>query len=178
MMSDIYYFAYGSNMSSARLNARVPSAKSLGVFHIPGFHLDFSMHGFDDSAKCNANKCNANNSHINSNNTEHKIYGIIFTMAEHERVHLDHAEQLGEGYELIETIAYDDHGNIQECFLYTALRKHEHLKPYCWYKNHVITGAKEAQLPSHIIEHIESFETMRDPDEQRHQEQMAIHSNR
>ena len=48
-----YYFAYGSNMSRARLQERVPEARSLGRAQLPGFGLRWNKPGRDDSGKAN-----------------------------------------------------------------------------------------------------------------------------
>ncbi|TNF88372.1 MAG: gamma-glutamylcyclotransferase, partial [Gammaproteobacteria bacterium] len=44
-MDSLYYFAYGSNMSPARLQARVPSARPLGVYRLKGHRLSFHKRG-------------------------------------------------------------------------------------------------------------------------------------
>jgi len=163
-------------MSSARLQARVPSAKPIGIYQLENFKLDFSMHGFDDSAKCNILPCTENGS----------VYGVLFLIDAAERIHLDKAEQLGEGYELIESSVYlhkthsdkPQHIEVnqhQPCFFYTALRTHNHLKPYHWYKHHVVFGAEEAGLPACSIQALQAFDSIDDHDRERHQEQMAIY---
>ena len=47
------YFAYGSNMSSARLRDRIPDAQSIGRAHWPGMRLAFNKVGVDGSGKAN-----------------------------------------------------------------------------------------------------------------------------
>ena len=47
------YFAYGSNMSSARLRERVPAARSLGRGQLAGFRLAWNRPGQDGSGKAN-----------------------------------------------------------------------------------------------------------------------------
>ncbi len=163
----IYYFAYGSNMSTARLQARVPSAKCLGVYSLPGYTLDFSMHGFDDSAKCNGRQ---------TNNPNDQLYGVLFSMLDNERPILDFHEQLGEGYEIIDTIVFDENAQAHPCFVYTALRLQKHLQPFDWYRHHVLFGAKEAGLPQHVIEYINNTTAIVDQDHQRAEEQMSIYT--
>jgi hypothetical protein len=48
------YFAYGSNMETARLRERMPSAKPLGVAKLSGHELRFHKRSKDGSGKCNA----------------------------------------------------------------------------------------------------------------------------
>ncbi len=47
------YFAYGSNMTSARLRARIPSARSVGAARIDGRRLVCNKRGRDGSGKAN-----------------------------------------------------------------------------------------------------------------------------
>ncbi|MCK5881927.1 MAG: gamma-glutamylcyclotransferase [Sinobacterium sp.] len=154
-------------MSSARLQARVPSAKRIGVYALNGYVLDFSMHGFDDSAKCNGRK---------TNNHEDDLFGVLFSMNANERHILDFNEQLGEGYEIINTAVTNNSGESQPCFLYTALRLQEHLLPFSWYHHHVLFGAQEAGLPTNAIQSISRMRSTPDKDTKRHQEQMAIYN--
>lgn len=51
---NILYFAYGSNMSSARLRARVPSCRPIGIAFLPGHELRFHKRSKDGSGKCDA----------------------------------------------------------------------------------------------------------------------------
>jgi gamma-glutamylcyclotransferase len=46
-------FAYGSNMLSARLRERVPSARPAGTACLPGFSLRWHKVSVDGSGKCN-----------------------------------------------------------------------------------------------------------------------------
>ena len=48
------YFAYGSNMLTARLRERMPSCKPLGIAKLPGHALRFHKRSKDQSGKCNA----------------------------------------------------------------------------------------------------------------------------
>ena len=47
------YFAYGSNMSSNRLRARVPEARTIGRAHLNGWRLAFNKPGRDGTGKAN-----------------------------------------------------------------------------------------------------------------------------
>ena len=49
------------------------------------------------------------------------------------------------------------------------------LRPYHWYKRHVLIGARENNLPAEYIEHIEAIEAIDDPDKQRCSREIAIY---
>jgi hypothetical protein len=50
-MGDFVYFAYGSNMLTARLRERCPSARPLGLAAAPGYGVAFNKQGMDGSGK-------------------------------------------------------------------------------------------------------------------------------
>ena len=57
----VVYFAYGSNMSTARLRKRMPSCKPIGIATLPGHALRFHKRSTDKSGKCNAFASGNNN---------------------------------------------------------------------------------------------------------------------
>ena len=49
------------------------------------------------------------------------------------------------------------------------------LNPYNWYKEHVLRGARENNLPHDYISIIEKIESLPDPDMDRHEQELAIY---
>ena len=85
----LHYFAYGSNMSIARLRSRVPSARSLGCCRLEEHDLRFHKAGRDGSAKCDA---------LHTGRKQDLVHGVLFRIDALERPALDMAEGLGHGY--------------------------------------------------------------------------------
>jgi hypothetical protein len=85
----VVYFAYGSNLSTARLRKRMPSCKPLGIATLPGHALRFHKRSRDMSGKCNAFASGNNN----------RVIGVLFSFDSAERAKLDEAEGVGAGYE-------------------------------------------------------------------------------
>ena len=81
----VVYFAYGSNMSTARLRKRMPSCKPLGIATLPGHALRFHKRSKDKSGKCNAFASGNDNS----------VIGVLFSFDPAERAKLDEAEGVG-----------------------------------------------------------------------------------
>lgn len=162
------YFAYGSNMSTARLRQRVPSAVPLGC-HILGEHdLRFHKVSRDGSGKCDA---------FSTSDHRDEVYGALFGIDEDEKVSLDRAEGLGFDYEekMVKVIASD--GVIRSAVTYIAIRIDETIRPYTWYLNHVLVGATETGLPeAYIQEKIMAVESTEDSNRERDASQRAIHS--
>ena len=161
------YFAYGSNLSIARLRARVPSADPLGCHVLEGHDLRFHKVGRDGSAKGDA--------YFSATSTD-VIYGVLFEICASEKPALDLAEGLGNGYE-IKTISVTAlNGFTRSAFTYQATHIDCKLKPYSWYMNHVLIGARESHLPEDYIQRkILSIESIEDNDKMRCALESAIH---
>ena len=154
------YFAYGSNMSTARLRQRMPSCEPLGVATLPGHALRFHKRSVDGSGKCNAFAASA----------EDQVIGVLFSFDPVERARLDRAEGLGKGYDYATVTVIDDKGRRRKVLTYLATADYidDVLKPYGWYKDHVLTGATEHGLPpEYISDYIQAIEATGDPDEKR-----------
>ena len=136
------YFAYGSNMSLARIKERVPSAHRLGAYFLEGRDLRFHKAGKDGSGKCDAFSTSGNE----------RVYGALYEINPDEKPALDRAEGLGVEYSEKLVSVTNDQGETIEAFTYFALKIDDSLKPYTWYLNHVLIGARESQLPENYIQ--------------------------
>lgn len=150
------YFAYGSNMFLGWLRSRVPSAKFLQVIKLSGYTLKFHKRSTDGSGKCNA---------LQTGKVDDVIYGILYEIDKREKHRLDEAEGLGKGYneKIIELV------DGLKAFIYIADKNYinDGLKPFVWYKDIVVAGAKQNSLPDDYIKVLKSIETQNDPDKQR-----------
>lgn len=162
----IKYFAYGSNMSLSRLRERTPSAKRIGIYTLGAHTLRFHKVSRDKSAKCDA---------FHTQNPNDFIVGVLFEIETAEKKDLDKAEGLGLAYEEKIVVVVDDEGVEVSATTYYATEIDATLKPYSWYKNHVLIGAKEAALPEFYIQNIDAVECIEDPDQARAAQQRAIH---
>jgi hypothetical protein len=158
------YFAYGSNLSIERLRGRVPSAKKLSTGCLRGHSLRFHKESIDGSGKCDA---------YQTNDDSDEIWGVVFNISDDEKELLDRAEGLGHGYEL-KTVSISCQTQEIEAVTYYATRINPGLKPYNWYKNFVVSGAKKNNLPNDYVELLERIEATDDPDAQRRAKNKAI----
>jgi cation transport regulator ChaC len=160
------YFAYGSNMSTARLRVRMPSAEPLGTATLPGYALRFHKRSIDKSGKCNAFACG----------NDESVMGVLFSFDPAERAKLDEAEGLGSGYEHAMVTVINDGGRRRKVLTYVATPDYidDTLKPYHWYKQFVLAGGREHGLPpEYINRNIEAVEAIDDPNEKRDRKQRA-----
>jgi gamma-glutamylcyclotransferase (GGCT)/AIG2-like uncharacterized protein YtfP len=164
------YFAYGSNMATARLRERMPSAKPLGVATLSGHELRFHKRSKDGSGKCNAFATDDNTS---------AVVGVLFSFDPAERRKLDEAEGAGKGYDAITVTVVNDKGRRRKVLTYIATSEaiDESLKPYSWYRDHVLAGALEHGLPQDYIDgHIANAQAVADPDVARAARERAMHA--
>lgn len=162
------YFSYGSNMSSRRIRQRVPSANFIAVATLCGHDLRFHKRSVDGSAKCDA---------YATGDETHNIIGVMFDITESEKPTLDMYEGLGHGYDekIVEIVTSS--GHIVEATTYYALAIDPVLKPYHWYKQHVLRGAMEHDLPGEYTDRIRGIDSIEDPDTSRYEREMAIYAD-
>jgi gamma-glutamylcyclotransferase len=159
------YFAYGSNMSTKRLRERVPSARAIGAGVLKGHKLCWhKLSKKDGSGKCDA---------APSNDADAVVYGVLFEINVAEKPALDRFEGLGFGYEEKE-VDIDVQGQLHRASTYYATTCVPSLKPWSWYRAHVVAGAREHGLPMAYIEALEAAAAAEDPDRERHEREMAI----
>lgn len=164
----VKYFAYGSNMSIARLRQRVPGAVALGCHALKKYDLRFHKSGSDGSGKCDA---------FYTGDGDDVVFGALFEISPDEKPALDKAEGLGHGYNQKDVTVFAANGFPIKSITYTAARIDECLKPYSWYVNHVLVGARETFLPENYIRSkISTVEFRQDTDEERDSNERAVHS--
>lgn len=159
-------FSYGSNMSQRRLQARVPSARFIAVAELPGHRLRFHKSASDGSAKCNAE---------DTGNPEDRVMGVVYEITATEKPDLDRHEALGFGYDEKQVVLKTEKG-ILHAWMYYATRINNSLKPFHWYKDHVLIGARENGLPADYIAHIEAVASVDDPKPERHARELSIYT--
>ena len=159
------YFAYGSNMSAKRLNSRIPAVR-LGVVRLQGYMLVFTKPSeLDGSAKCDI---------CSTESPDDTVYGVLYEIEESHKAVLDKFEGLGYGY-TSELITVSFNGQSVKAVTYKAVTADHTLKPFNWYKTHVIRGAEENNMPPEYIEKIWKVESRRDPDIKRSAGELSIY---
>ena len=154
-------------MSSRRLLSRVPSAKIIGTAVLTHHELRFhKISNKDGSAKCDIFK---------TGEQSNLVIGVVFDIPELEKPLLDKAEGLGNGYE-VKDVAVELHDSIIiDAYTYYATHIDPALRPFHWYKQHVLSGALEHGLPADYVRAIQAIESIDDPDDMRHQNELAIY---
>ncbi len=153
-------------MHIERLRERVPSTESLCTGVLNSYSLSFNKRSRDNSGKCNINY---------TGNEKDKVFGVIYEIALSEKQELDRAEGLGLGYAEENISVLSECGNIT-AFTYIAEKNviDDKLRPYFWYRQYVVYGAKHFHLPENYIEMIEKIEYWNDSDEKRAKKNLEI----
>lgn len=160
------YFAYGSNMSLLRLRQRVPSARFVAVSTLRCHQLRFHKIGMDGSGKCDI---------LETGEEGDWVTGVVFDIHRMEKPALDRAEDLDYGYGEKSVQVLTIQGELLQTRTYYALRTDNSLKPFHWYKEHVVQGAREHDLPEEYIQTIERVVSVSDPQSERHILELAIY---
>lgn len=146
------YFAYGSNMLSARLIARCPSAKLVGVASVDSHSLGFSKKSVDGSGKATLIKQSA----------QFQTPGVLFEIGLAERDALDKFEGAGNGYDRVDDFRVTKTGQFIVATTYIASEIQNDLAPYDWYLALVVAGALEHGFDDQYTSWLRSIETMTD----------------
>lgn len=166
-MTTLKYYAYGSNMFCKRFKDRISSAKVIGIGILHNHRLAFHKISEDGSGKCDVVPSESDT-----------VYGIVFEINKKQKTKLDRLEGLGKGYaEKTVVVELMESGETICAVTYYATNIDPKLKPYTWYKKHVLTGATEAKLPPDYITDIKNVQTDKDPDKKREAKELRIYGS-
>jgi hypothetical protein len=154
-------------MSTGRMRYRVENFRFRGVAQLPKHGLRFHKRSVDGSAKCNA---------LFTGILSDTVFGVVYELPPSEKSILDRAEGLGRGYHEERLRVLLPNGDELDICTYIAdpTAIDDGLKPYSWYKEFVLAGADEHQLPPEYVDsHIRAVPTIADPDRTRERKRRA-----
>ncbi|MBT4865210.1 MAG: gamma-glutamylcyclotransferase [Planctomycetaceae bacterium] len=154
--SPIHVFAYGSNMCTERLRARVASAAPLAIGYVTRRRLAFHKRGNDGSAKADA---------VYTGRIRDCVWGVVFSLRSDEKSVLDEFE-IGYHEEQVVVIGKTD---VLHASVYVASDEtvDASLSPFCWYHRFVVQGAKQHRLPTDYVQQLQGIESVTDHDGER-----------
>ena len=146
------YFGYGSNLPKARIEDRLGHCERLGPASLPGWRLAFHKRGTDGSGKCDASFTGL---------PRDRLWGALDRLSDAQMERLDRIEL---GYDR-RAVEVSHEGRFANAMLYIARddRIDPRLRPYHWYKDFVLAGARELGLPLDYIASIEEVTSIPDP---------------
>ena len=126
------YFAFGSNMSSERMRARIASARSIGRGQLEGYRFACNKTGRDGSAKANLMRAHGD-----------PVWGVIYQF---ERTELSRLDVFEGGYQRV-VLGVHTETKVMACETYLSDRVTDTQVSCDWYKRHMVDGAEEHGLP-------------------------------
>ena len=156
------YFAYGSNMLKQRLKERVGWAEFFSNAWIRGYEVRFRKISIDGSGKADL---------VETGDLEDIVHGVVYQFDPDHWHALDkHEGATGNnpGYDRVPIQVHTDCGN-RDVTTYLARRGRidESLKPYTWYRDLILCGAEQHELPEDYRQKIENIVDIPDPEENR-----------
>jgi hypothetical protein len=164
----IYYFAFGSNLSSPRLLERLPAASVHCVATLPQHQLCWRKNDRSQSGKCDIEF---------TRSMDDIVYGVVYLMTQADKLELDVYETTGFGYAHKEVTVTTVEDETIGAFTYFALDIDHSQQPFHWYKEHVLRGALEHDFPEHYVAHIKATPSIDDHDRERHHRELSIYRN-
>jgi gamma-glutamylcyclotransferase len=147
----VLYFAYGSNLCSARLRARLEDVRSVGPARLDDHRLALDKRGHDGSAKANVVP-----------HTGETVWGVLYTLA---RAHLPALDRFEGGYRRVAVRVERQEGGLVDAVTYRSDRRVEGWLPFDWYHAHLLRGAREHGLPADWIARLEALPFREGPPE-------------
>lgn len=148
-LSDLPYFAYGSNMNQEQMRQRCPDHKLMGIAKLPNYKLIFprTSKRWDNLGVASIEHC-----------IGEETWGALYIMTQADWNFLDGKELLGISYikKTVKVITFDYH-NIY-ALTYIARREKPN-QPSKRYLAQIISGAEQLRLPSDYINKLRAIET-------------------
>lgn len=140
-MATLHYFAFGSNLHSARLRERAPSAQALGAARLEGFRLCLDKLASDGSGKLNL-----------ARDAAAAVWGVVFRIDGADLATLDGFEP---GYSQICVEVHLRGGGPLEARTFLSELRKQGLRAQPGYRALALAGAREHGLPADWIELLE-----------------------
>lgn len=153
----MHYFAYGSNLLESRLKSRVRFAKFLGIAELKGYELTFHFLAVRNTTFCNIMP-----------NPSKSVWGAVFEIPRVMMGHLDKCEGAPVIYER-NVVHVRLNGKYDRAIAYIGVDPIiSNLRPFDWYKHHVVLGAHRVGLPGDYQDMLRAQPSRSDPDATRY----------
>ena len=147
-MSNLYYFAYGSNLSPNQIRERLgtPDLQPLFVAYLSGHRLAFPLESMKRWGGGVASFEKAEGK---------EVWGVVFELTEQQMEKMDEWER---DYERVSISVFKKNGEKVEAQTYKA-KKTGKVLPSSRYMKTIIGGAMECGLPKEYIEKLKKIRT-------------------
>jgi len=129
----------------------------MGAAFLERFVLRWNKRSKDGSGKCSIEE---------TGRREDFVWGVLYELNPADKIELDKCEGLGSGYGE-RRVAVSSQGKTLSVFAYYATSVDPIVRPYRWYRELVVAGAREHGLPEEYIRSLEAISPIEDLDEKR-----------
>jgi len=145
--TQLYYFAYGSNMDWQQMQRRCPSSRFICVARLPDYQFAIARHS-------RLRDCGTANIFAEPGGA---VWGIVYEVSEPDLAALDGFE---DGYRREQVLVYDrnDGHHPMAVLVYIAAREQPVPPPNAEYKRLLLAGARHWQLPQDYCALLERIE--------------------
>ena len=148
-MNNIFYFAYGSNMSLRQMNDRCPESEFYNIGVLKDYELCFPI-----ISKKRNNMGVASIRYKKGFNVE----GVLYKVSDDDIIKLDRFENININYCRTEMNIYVTEKESIKSFVYIAIKnEEEHKAPSKEYMDILIEGATENKLSINYISYLKGF---------------------
>ena len=155
-MRAIPYFAYGSNMLTERLRARVASARPIGAGWARDWTLGFGKRSLDLSGKATIARAPGA-----------RLDGVLFEITPAELGILDAFEGPGYARDPIAVLTPGGGNLLAQVYVGRPDHLDPGLRPYDWYLALILEGARRHALPPAHLARLAAVAAIPDPDPDR-----------
>jgi gamma-glutamylcyclotransferase len=145
MPAYVWFFAYGSNMSSSLIRSRAREVVEEQVGKLENYEIVFNKKARGGSATANI--------HPASGKT---VYGVLYKIHETALRALDRFEGAPQHYRRIELNVTDSQGNRVPAQTYIATKVEKGLRPASYYLQSILQAADEHHLPAEYVEELKA----------------------
>jgi hypothetical protein len=127
------------------------------VGKLVGFELYWNKRSSDGSGKCSVTE---------TGHPKHVVWGVAYEMSASDKSNLDRVEGLGQGYGE-RAVNVQTQAERLSALTYYATSIDPGMRPYDWYRDLVVAGAREHELPDEYVRMLEKVATVTDSDADR-----------
>lgn len=141
---NVPYFAYGSNMSTTRIEKRLGPVKRRGIAQLPDYAIAFDKASTDGSGKTNL---------VTKKSSE--AWGVVFELTPEQ---MNKLKDLEKGY-VTKSITVSVGGESVDVTTFIAAKRERQLRPTKPYLDYLLEGAREHGLPAKYVRRLERVKT-------------------
>ncbi|HEV2386065.1 MAG TPA: gamma-glutamylcyclotransferase family protein [Candidatus Acidoferrales bacterium] len=143
MAGQVWFFAYGANMSTAAMRSRSGEIADVQVATLPNYELVFNKKARGGSATANIRPASGST-----------LYGVLFRIPEAALRTLDRFEGAPEHYRRIEISVLDGRGSPVSAQAYIATKIEKGLRPAPHYIQSILEAAAEHHFPAEYVDRL------------------------